>query len=247
MANLAEALAEVKASQRRIVQAERLAAVGELVAGVAHELKNPVTALSFAAENLRRVLERELPAGFDRAAIERYLGVIGADIGRLRSRLDQFISLARGRPRTLRPVRLDETTRAAVRSLGPRALSCNIAIEERYPERVPEMSVDQEEVYQAISNLLVNAVEACGPGSRVLAEVAVAGGGRMVEVSVEDNGPGIPPDDLDRIFDVFFTTKENGTGLGLPQVFVCAERHGGTVEVQARPGRTRFTLRLPVV
>jgi signal transduction histidine kinase len=143
-------------------------------------------------------------------------------------------------------VRLDDTARAAVRSLGPRAMASEITIEERFPELVPEMSVDQEEVYQAISNLLGNAIEAGGAGARVLVEVSLAAEGRMLEIAVEDNGPGITPEDLERIFDVFFTTKENGTGLGLPQVFVCAERHGGTVDVQSRPGRTRFTLKLPV-
>ena len=233
------ALAE-EALRRR----DRLAAMGELASTVAHEVRNPLNAVGMTAQRLRREFLDAAPAGSpDRAELEELLGVMTAETQRIDRIVQQFLDYAR--PPRLAPEPCDlgalvsglvERTRPLAEARGV-ALAADVA-------RAGLAVVDPAQLRQALDNLVRNAIDATPAGGRVDVSVRAAGAGCVIEV--RDTGRGIEPDHLPKVFDLYFTTKPDGTGVGLAVTQQIVSAHGGTIEVDSRPGAgAAFTLRLP--
>jgi signal transduction histidine kinase len=214
---------------------EALAAVGEMAAGLAHEIRNPIGALRGAAQ----VLASGPVPGRAREMFE----VIQEETGRLDRVVGEFLDYARPAAPRREPVDLGELVRRVLRSAE--AAGLGLRAEVRVGENAPRALGDPDQLQRAFGNLVRNALEAAGPDGLLRVEVAPDGGGR-VSVRFEDSGPGIPPEQIPRLFRPFHTTKPGGTGLGLALVHRVVEGHGGEVRVEGRPGLgAAFTIALP--
>ncbi|HSF18566.1 MAG TPA: response regulator [Vicinamibacteria bacterium] len=237
---------ELKRTQEKLIRSERLAAVGELAAQIAHEIRNPLAAISNSVGVLRRDLELQ---GDDR----RLLEVVHEEAQRLGRIVADFLKFARPRPLHRTPLNLVEVLDDLLLLLSQQhalgLAQSQIRIEKDYQKDLPPVSLDAAQTREALWNLLVNAVEAM-PGGGTL-RVVVAGstkGDDFVEVTVSDTGKGIRPEDMDRIFQPFHTTKADGTGLGLAIVQRVVEAHAGEVLVESRAGQgSSFLLRFSLI
>lgn len=231
-------------AQEALRRRDRLAAMGEMAASVAHEIRNPLNAIAMSAQRLRREWDTA-GAGSEGEREERreLLDVLAAETRRIDAKVQQFLDFAR--PPVLRrgPVALGEWAGALVEARRPLAESREVSLEVDLGQ-AGEAQVDAEQLRQALDNVLRNAIEAAPAGGRVRVTARSLAREHVLEVS--DTGPGIPPEALPRLFDLYFTTKPEGTGVGLAITQQVVAAHGGTVEVDPRPGQgARFTLRLP--
>ena len=254
----------VAAMEHELRGAERLAAVGEMAAKLAHEIRNPLASISGSIQLLRAG-----PAGeqADRADSARLMDIVLRETERLNGLISQFLQYSRPVPPTLEavPVRalLEE-----MRELLEASKSDDVAVECSGPEGLSVLA-DRDQLKQVLWNLAINAAHAMPKGGTLRLSVAVAApmhaqdwhsGGRKeewsdktrhralepwVEIAVADTGEGILPEDQNRIFEPFFTTKAEGTGLGLATVHRVIEGHGGSIRVESQEGGTTFRLRLP--
>lgn len=223
----------------QLARSERLALVGQMLAQITHEVRNPLNAMSLNAEMLAEELERLDPEG--RTEARELLATVSGEIERLTQVTAHYLQLAR-RPRaTLAPEDLSELIDDVVRLV--QAELDRAGVEMRLScERLPPQRVDGNQLRQALLNVLRNAVEA---GGRALT-LSLREEGGEVRLSLMDNGPGMTPEEVDRAFDPFFSTKASGTGLGLAITRQILEDHGGRIEVVSAPGHgATVTLVLP--
>jgi signal transduction histidine kinase len=232
---------ELQVSRQKTVVAERLAVVGELAAGVAHEIRNPLTAVKLLVQTApKRNAECVLN--------ERHVEVILQEVSRMEETIQGLLDYA-GPPRTNR-VRHDlcDTIHRALNLVEGRALHAGVAVVSRLaPDPLP-IDADPEQIHQVFVNLLINGIESMPSAGTLEVSAGVCDGdrGRCV-VIVADHGVGIPSDRLSRIFDPFVTTKERGTGLGLAVSRRIVQEHGGTITASNRPdGGTIFSVELPL-
>jgi signal transduction histidine kinase len=223
---------------------DRLAAMGELASTVAHEVRNPLNAVAMTAQRLKREFLAAPPADdAERAELEELVSVMTSETQRIDRIVQQFLEYAR--PPRLAPEPVD--LGALVGDVAGRARSLAEARGVRLDAGASDAGtavVDPAQLRQALDNLVRNAVEATPEGGRVSLDARREGGGHVVEV--RDTGRGIEPDQLPRIFDLYFTTKADGTGVGLAVTQQIVTAHGGTIEVDSRPGAgTTMTVRLP--
>jgi signal transduction histidine kinase len=224
---------------RRTLRAERLAAVGTLAAGLAHEVRNPLNSASLQLEVLVRRLERGEAS--DRTV--PIVHVIKGEIDRLDRLVREFLAFAKPAPLETRAVDVPALLASTAELIGPEAEAAHIALAVDTPGDLPAASGDAERLRQVLLNLTRNALEAMqASGGHVTLRGRAAGS--MLEIEVQDDGPGFP-NDLP-VFDAFFTTKDQGTGLGLSLVHRIIQDHGGTIRVSSRPGATCFTFTLPI-
>lgn len=227
-------------SQRRAARSERLAAVGTLAAGLAHEVRNP---LNSAALQLQ-LLERRLDKGtIDVAGAKSTLAVVKAEIQRLDRLVTDFLEFARPRPVVLSPTDLLTLARDVVDLLSEEAIRNNVKIVLDVPPVLELVSLDGIRVRQLLLNLLKNSIEAMAGGGTLCLRVNAPAGDPHIQLEVMDTGPGFPPDAP--VFDAFYTTKPHGTGLGLSIVHRIVSEHGGRIDCISEPGRTRFAIGLP--
>jgi signal transduction histidine kinase len=229
----------------------KLAALGRLMAGVAHEVKNPLNAMTIHLELLKQKLGamREpitVPAGPSGGSktldLTKHVNVIGDEIKRLDQVVVGFLKFARPDELKLQPVQLSSLVSEVLSMTAPEAERRGIILKTECPPSVPEINGDPGMLQQALLNLTINACHAM-PDGGTLKIICRAAPRHRVEISIEDTGVGIPPENLSRIFDLYFTTKEKGSGIGLSMVFRIVQLHDGEVEVQSTPGRgTRFRL-----
>jgi signal transduction histidine kinase len=232
----------------------KLAALGRLMAGVAHEVKNPLNAMTIHLELLKQKLAamREPitvpagPAGGSRTLdLTKHVNVIGDEIKRLDQVVVGFLKFARPDELKLQPVHVASLVSEVISMTAPEADRRGIVIKTDCPPSVPEINADPGMLQQALLNLTINACHAM-PDGGTLRLICRPASRRRVEVAVEDTGVGIQPENLSRIFDLYFTTKEKGSGIGLSMVFRIVQLHDGEVEVQSTPGHgTRFRLMFP--
>jgi signal transduction histidine kinase len=223
---------------RRTLRAERLAAVGTLAAGLAHEVRNPLNSALLQLQVLRRRLGKgdARPETIDPVAV-----LIEDEIRRLERLVDDFLSFARPRPLDLQPTGLAELCRAVLAFAAPEAEGAGIAVELDVAPDLPSIQADPTRLRQVLQNLVRNALEAMPHGGRLTLRLRRAE--RSVEIDVADTGEGFA--DEAPVFDAFFTTKSKGTGLGLSIVHGIVTDHGGTMRVRSHRGDTCFTVVLP--
>jgi signal transduction histidine kinase len=234
-------LTEVRALEEQMQRAQRLAALGRLAGGLAHEIRNPLGITRAAAQMLQRELAEHVSLG-------EYTEVIQTEIDRVDRLLDQLLAYAR--PVTLQrgpvdiPALIERTltlTRAYATQHGVTLTSCAAG-------ELPPVEGDAEMLHQALVNLLLNGIHASEPQGQVSVEAASEREqvGNSMVLTVRDTGHGIAPDDIPHIFDPFFSTKVDGTGLGLSIVQQIVHEHGGTIQAHSQLGKgSRFVLRLP--
>ncbi len=236
----------------------KLAALGRLMAGVAHEVKNPLNAMTIHLELLKQKLSRQLVAAGDaplvgQAAqrlapgpdVTKHVDIISKEIRRLDEVVSGFLKFARPDELKLQPVQLATLISDVATTAAPEADRRAITMRVDCPDSLPAINADPGMLGQALLNLALNACQAM-PDGGTLRIGCRAAARRTVEIIVEDTGVGIPPEHLGRIFDLYFTTKEKGSGIGLSMVYRIVQLHDGEVEVQSTPGHgTRFRLTFP--
>lgn len=237
-----EDISVIKQMEERLKAEERLATIGRLAAVVAHEIRNPIAAISASAQMLGlsdRLTEDEKKA----------VSIVVRETERLNRWVSDLLEYARPKPSEKGPVILGDLLAEVAELVGadPGAARIQITFDVE-----PDLVVfgDSQRLFRAFLNLARNAVEAMPNGGRLwiraFKDASTVPGARWIEVKVSDNGPGIPRDEIDKIFDAFYTTKPGGTGLGLAVVARVVEEHGGSVEVWSSPEvGTTFTVRLP--
>jgi signal transduction histidine kinase len=232
----------------------KAAALGRLLAGVAHEVKNPLNAMTIHLELLKQKVSSikdpiVVPSGSSGVGkpldLAKHVNIISSEIKRLDEVVAGFLKFARPEELRLQPIRLNNVLRDVVMTITPEAHRRGVAIKEECPASLPEVNADQGMLMQAVLNLAINALQAMPDGGTLRLGCRTVSG-RRVELFVEDTGVGIVPENLPRIFDLYFTTKEKGSGIGLSMVFRIVQLHDGEVEVQSIPGRgTTFRLIFP--
>ncbi len=228
--------------ERRLLQMERLATVGRMSAQVAHEIRNPLNALSLNAELLEDEIDQlEEPA---RAEARETLRQLQAEIDRLAAVTEGYLSLARPPDPERVPADLGELVQRVVAFLADELAGAGIEIEIELQPDLPPVPMDADQVRQVLLNLVRNAMEALPDGGTVRIAVARAEGG--VALRVTDGGAGVDPAIREQVFDPLVTSKERGTGLGLAIVRQIVVAHGGTVDFESEVGEgTTFQIVLP--
>ena len=216
---------------------DKLAALGRLSAGIAHEIKNPLNAMMIHLELLRLKLA-------DNPASE-HVAIITAQMRRLDEVVQGFLRFTRPADLRLEPVAATDVFENIMPIVRAEAVKQNVDIRVECPPDLPRMNADPGLLEQACLNLALNACQAMPNGGRLRLAAGVRGG--RIVLTVEDTGVGIPPEQLERIFDLYFTTKESGSGIGLSMVYRTIQLHDGDIEVESVPGRgTTFRLILPL-
>ncbi len=221
-----------------MVESERLNAVLMLAAGVAHEIGNPLNALSIHMQLMDRKL-RKLPPD-EAAPLKQLVDVARGEIDRLDRILSQFIKAVRPTLPQFARESLPALARETLESLSAEIHDRNIRLEFEEPEDLPTAWVDAGQVRQAFFNVMHNAIQAMGDGG--VLRVSFASADRLVGIAVEDTGPGISANRMGDLFEPFQTTKANGNGMGLMIVQRILRDHGGTIMVDTQPGGTRIQL-----
>lgn len=231
--------------ERRTADSEAMAAMGRLTAGLAHEIRNPLNAAKLQLEVLSRQARRMTDGELGGRILER-VDVVQGELARLSSMLDDFLTLARPRALESQPFDVGELIEEVVSYQAPAAEHVGVKLVHDVTMTASQAAADRARIKQVLLNLVSNAMEALrdqrGGEVRVSARDV---DGQRVEVTVADNGPGIPGEVLERVFQPFVTTKEAGTGLGLTIVKKLVELHGGEVELSSDEGSgaiARFTL-----
>lgn len=240
---------ELEAQLRR---SDRLAALGTLAAGLAHEIKNPLTSV----RTFTRLVPRKFTDDRFRLTFER---VVPRELERINEIVERLLELARPRRLKLTQVHLPALLERTLDLYGGQIETKQIAVQREYDGDIPSIQADSEHLYQALLNLVGNALEAMGPGGRLTLRAGWSeekdwlsssprSPRRSITVEIEDTGTGVLGSDADKIFNPFFTTKDGGTGLGLALAHKIIEDHGGTITFRSSPGvGTTFRLLLPAI
>jgi two-component system sensor histidine kinase PilS (NtrC family) len=231
-------LTELRALEDHARRTERLATVGQLAAGIAHEIRNPLASISGSVE----LLAQAPRVNDDEKAL---MAIVVREIERLDLLINELLEYANPRPRTLVSFELVGLLDEVVQVMRQDRSRGEVRIETELPGDPVTLTADPAQLRQVVWNLCRNAAEAAAGGGGTV-RIRASAGDDHVTVEVEDDGQGIAPDLLARIFDPFFTTKKQGTGLGLATSHAIVTEHGGTIDVRSDAGRgTRFIVRLP--
>ena len=226
---------ELKDTQFQLIHAEKLASLGKIAATVAHEINNPLTGVFTYIKLMERKIEEGKDAGQDVEKFREYLSTMSREVQRTSAIVHNLLDFTRPRELSRKMVNLNSLLDDSLLIVTNKLAISNVAVEKRM-EPLPDIPVDPSQIKQVFINIIINACEAMENGG-VLTITSRYDPGRDTEtVTFADTGPGIPHEDLTRVFDPFYTTKEKGTGLGLSVVYGIVTRHNGRVEVQSTPG-----------
>jgi len=225
---------ELRDAQDALVRRERLAMLGQLSSGVGHELRNPLGVMTNSVYYLKTVLRQSPPK------VHEYLDIIGQQIALSEKIVSDLLDFARQKPPHRQPTSLPQVVEAQLDRLGPRD---GVRVEMRFPPDLPEVLSDPVQIGQVVFNLLTNAVQAMNGSGRV--DIVAMRADETVCCMVRDTGPGIPAENLERVFEPLFTTKARGIGLGLAVSRTIARANGGELSVTSVPGEgATFTMTL---
>jgi signal transduction histidine kinase len=241
-AELQESHQELEATHQRLVQSERMASMGQLSAGVAHEINNPLgTVLIYSHMLLRQIKDAD--------PIRADLQMIANEAQRCKGIVRGLLDFARQSRVTKTPTDLVALAHEVIVPMTPRAEAAGVRLWVDMPNNLPVMMVDKDQIKQMILNLVGNGIDAIAHGGEVSIKAHLMPGGDSVAIEVRDNGVGIPDENLSKLFTPFFTTKEmgKGTGLGLAIAYGIVKMHSGDISAQSQEGKgTTFTVCLPV-
>jgi PAS domain S-box-containing protein len=233
--------------ESQLRRSDRMAAVGTLAAGLAHEIKNPLTSVLTFSRHLHRRFD-------DESFRDKFQRVVPRELERINGIVERLLELTRPARLDFQPVQAASLLERVADLYANEIEAKQLRVVRDYARDVPRIEADPDSLYRALVNLVGNALDATSVGGRLTLRCAGASGDRMsprrvrmVAIEVEDDGVGIPAKDLERVFNPFFTTKDTGTGLGLALTHKIVEDHGGTIDVKSVPGHgTAFRIVLPV-
>ncbi|MCK4390584.1 MAG: two-component sensor histidine kinase [Desulfobacterales bacterium] len=237
-----EEIIEKRARERLLLKeklnhAERLASLGEMVAGISHEIRNPLGIISSTAE----LLKDKLPPGDHEVQLS---DVIVQEADRLNSIVTDFLNFARPQTPNLMPCKVDEVIEKNLSHLAPEIKQNGYEIHTRFASDIPEIRADPGLLYQAFLNILMNAMQAMPEGGAIYIELFAHG--NTLTIVFADEGCGIPDETPSKIWEPFFTTRDKGSGLGLPIVKKIIEGHAGTIDIENGPEKgAQVTITLP--
>lgn len=235
-------LREIKQLEEKVRRSEKLAAIGELAAGVAHEIRNPLSSIKGFAQYLRHTLK-------DKPREKEYAETMVSEVDRINTVITDLLTFARPMEAELIPTDVTELVEHTIRLVQPDAQSRNVSVQMNISD-LSKIPLDAHQMTQAILNLLLNALQAVKNGGRIEIGAEFDPSDSLLKIWVEDDGSGIIASQKEKIFDPFFTTREKGTGLGLPIVHKIVENHGGEINLESPPfGKnqgTRITLSIPI-
>ncbi len=224
--------------KEQLSRAKHLSSLGEMVAGVSHEIRNPLGIISSSAELLKKKMSPE-----DTSA--RIPDIIIEESGRLNNIITDFLNYARPREPNLFPCRVVEVIDKITQYLSSQMESEGYTIQTHYDDKVPKIQADADMLYQAFLNIMLNAMQAMPDGGSI--DIAAIARDGSLWITFEDQGPGIAKEAIGKMWDPFFTTNDKGTGLGLGIVKNIIEAHNGKIRIETRSkGGTRVAVRLPM-
>ncbi len=237
---VARDLTEERRLREQLRRREQLSAMGSLASGIAHEIRNPLNAIGVIAQRFRHEFVPTEDAEEYRALADTVRG----EVARVNGIITQFLEFARPAPLRTTPQDLAASTRRALRVIESQARAAGVVVECDELAQV-RVDLDEEKWRQALINLFQNALDAMPAGGTL--RCAVSRDGRDALLAISDTGVGISPDVIPRIFNIYFTTKSSGTGLGLTLVHQIVSEHGGSIDVRSiAHGGTTFTIRVPL-
>jgi two-component system, NtrC family, sensor kinase len=226
--------------QRRLVEQQKLASVGQLAAGVAHEINNPLTTILTTALLIQEETDREDPNYNE-------LETIANETLRCRKIVTSLLDFARQSKPAKAFHDINQVVRDSMALTRKQAAFKDVTFEAVLSEPLPLVEIDKDQIQQCLINLAINAIEATDPGGKIRFASRLVPEKEGVEITVSDTGGGIPKNALDRIFEPFFTSKEGGTGLGLAITHGILEQHDGTIDLESKEGEgTTFRIHLPL-
>jgi two-component system sensor histidine kinase HydH len=233
-------LTEVRALHQEIERSRRLASVGRLAAGVAHEIRNPLSSIKGFATYFKQRYQ-DVPED------QQTADIMIQEVDRLNRVVSQLLEFARPISVSAKPTSFKELVADSLKLIQQQAQDRQITINTRNSAKIDEINIDPDRINQILLNLYLNAIEAMEPGGKLQIEIFDSDENGQMNIRVADSGKGIAEKDLPKIFDPYFTTKSSGTGLGLAIAHNIVEAMGGTIEVKSKAGKgTAFTLRLPL-
>ena len=238
-----ESIIEKRAQERlklkeKLSRAEHLSTLGEMVAGISHEIRNPLGIIKSSSELLKKKM-----AGYDPS--NTIPDIIIEESVRLNNIITDFLNFAKPRIPNMIACNVEDILEKNINFLASHIEQEGYRVEKHYDPNIPEITADSDMLYQAFLNILINAMQAMPEGGKI--RVAIQSTDNTVKIFFEDEGEGIPQDLMGKIWDPFFTTKAKGTGLGLGIVKNIIESHSGNVQIRTRPGAgARVKVELPV-
>ena len=238
-----ESIIEKRAQERlklkeQLSRAEHLSTLGEMVAGISHEIRNPLGIIKSSSELLKKKM-----AGYDPSS--SIPDIIIEESIRLNNIITDFLNFAKPKIPNLMACNVEAVLEKNINFLASHTEKEGYSVEKHYDNNIPEITADSDMLYQAFLNILINAMQAMPEGGKI--HVAVQSTDNIVKIFFEDEGEGISQDIMEKIWDPFFTTKAKGTGLGLGIVKNIIESHNGGIQISARPGAgARVKVELPV-
>jgi two-component system sensor histidine kinase HydH len=233
---------ELKKYEEEVKRVERLSAMGNLAAGVAHEIRNPLNAISITAQRLRS----EFVPRKDLDEYKSFTQLILDEIKRLDNIINQFLSLAKVHELNLVPIDMSRFLNEVVDLAEIEAKQKDIRVG-RSIDELPEIRIDREEMKKALLNIMLNGIQATDPGGTLNIHSRLTHDDKLLTIEIKDSGKGISKERLSKIFQPYFSTREKGTGLGLSIAYRIVSDHKGKIDVRSEPGEgTVFTIKLPV-
>jgi two-component system NtrC family sensor kinase len=231
---------EIRRIHSQLFRSEKLASLGKLAAGVAHEINNPLTGILANSSLILEDLDASDPRRED-------VEIIVKETIRCREIVKRLLDFARQTKPQKKLTDVNILIEAIILLVRNQTSFRNIVITTRLAEKLPQILCDSDQIQQVFINIILNAAEAMTAGGSLTISSSLSREADFVTIEIIDTGPGIPEEQRERIFDPFFTTKEHGTGLGLSISYGIVEQHGGEIGVESAAGRgSTFTVRLPV-
>ena len=236
--DLKKAYAELQESKDALVRSEKLAYTGRVAAGIAHEIRNPLTNVAMSAHHLKKAIGLENPGA-------KHIEIMERNTERINYLITELLNCARPPKLDLRPFDIHRILKNVLESTKAKIRSQRIKLDKKFIFRPPKILIDKEQMERALLNIILNAIESMPKKGKLT--IITERNGNLFVVKIQDTGKGIPEKDIIRIFDPFFSSKPKGVGLGLTLCYGIIVNHGGTIEVKSKPRKgTIFTVSLPV-
>ena len=222
------------------IRTEKLSALGQMAAGIAHEINNPLTGILLYSTNMLKKVPEEGP-------IKEGLEIIIQEALRCKTVIQEVLEFSRESEPKMVLANVNNVIEKAVHLLGNEFRLQHIRLEKHLSKQVPDILIDENQIEQIFANLFLNAIQAIEEQGIVTIQSYVSPDGKNVKIEISDTGCGIPPENMSRIFDPFFSTKAKGTGLGLAVIYGIVQKHGGRIYAGSQPGQgAQFTVEFPI-
>jgi signal transduction histidine kinase len=231
--------AELQRAQEELKRVERLKAVGTLAAGMAHEIKNPLTSIKTFTEYMP---QKHNDPGF----VDKFHKIVAQEVDKINTIVQQLLDFSKPKPLNLRPSDIHETLEQTLSLLNNDLIKYKIKVTKNYDNSLPLLLIDHQQMQQVFLNLFLNAIEAMKDGGTLT--ISTKSQPENTEITITDTGKGIPKKDLEHIFDPFYTTKESGTGLGMSIIYGIIKEHKGEIRMESEEDRgASARIKLPIL